>query len=134
MVERKILIADDDAEDRFIIQDAMETYNADDVIIFADNGEQLLNMLKQNFTNSLYPCLIVLDLNMPKKDGREALKEIKQHPVFKKIPVVVFTTTKSENEIKRCYELGANTYVVKPVSPNDLLSLISEKLKSIDEA
>jgi len=63
---------------------------------------------------------------MPKKDGREVLREIKQHPEFKKIPVVVFTTTNSENEVKRCYELGANTYVVKPVSFDSLLKVVEE--------
>ena len=61
---------------------------------------------------------------MPKKDGREALREIKTHPVFKKIPVIVFTTTKNENEIRRCYELGANTYIVKPVSFDALIKVI----------
>ena len=70
--------------------------------------------------------IILLDLNMPKKDGREALKELKENPRFKKIPVVVFTTTKNENEIKRCYELGANTYVVKPPSFDDLVSVIKQ--------
>jgi CheY-like chemotaxis protein len=63
---------------------------------------------------------------MPKKDGREALKEIKQHPVFKKIPVIVFTTTKNDTEIKRCYELGANTYIVKPTSFESLLNVVEE--------
>ena len=57
-------------------------------------------------------------------DGREALKEIKQHPDFKKIPIIVFTTTKNESEIKRCYELGANTYIVKPVSFEGLLNVL----------
>ena len=73
-----------------------------------------------------YPGFILLDLNMPKKDGREALKEIKQHPIFKKIPVIIFTTTKSENEIRRCYELGANTYIVKPVSFDALIKVVED--------
>ncbi len=63
---------------------------------------------------------------MPKKDGREVLKEIKQHPQLKKIPVIIFTTTKNEHEIRRCYELGANTYVVKPVSFDALVRVIQE--------
>ena len=63
---------------------------------------------------------------MPRKDGREALKELKQHAVFKKIPVIVFTTTKNELEITRCYELGANTYVVKPVSFDGLLKVVED--------
>jgi CheY-like chemotaxis protein len=60
---------------------------------------------------------------MPKKDGRETLKEIKLHPIFKKIPVVIFTTTKNESEITRCYELGANTYIVKPDSFESLVKI-----------
>jgi CheY-like chemotaxis protein len=75
------------------------------------------------------PGFILLDLNMPKKDGREVLMEIKQHPVFKKIPVIVFTTTKNEIEIKRCYELGANSYIVKPISFDALLKVI-ENIRS----
>jgi CheY-like chemotaxis protein len=63
---------------------------------------------------------------MPKKDGREALRDIKEHPILKKIPVIVFTTTKSEQEINRCYELGANTYVVKPVSFDGLIKVVDE--------
>ncbi len=63
---------------------------------------------------------------MPKKDGREVLKELKQHDQYKKIPIIIFTTTRNENEIRRCYEMGANTYVVKPASFNDLLSTIEQ--------
>ncbi len=61
---------------------------------------------------------------MPKKDGREALKEIKENKLLKKIPVVVFTTTKNESEISRCYELGANSYVVKPLVFDELVNII----------
>ena len=68
----------------------------------------------------------LLDLNMPKKDGRTVLKEVKEHPDFKRIPVIIFTTTKNENEVRRCYELGANTYVVKPVSFDALLKVVED--------
>jgi CheY-like chemotaxis protein len=73
-----------------------------------------------------FPGFILLDLNMPKKDGREVLKELKQHHLYKRIPVVIFTTTNNEAEIKRCYELGANTYVVKPANFDMLLSVLSD--------
>jgi CheY-like chemotaxis protein len=66
----------------------------------------------------------MLDLNMPKKNGKEVLSEIKQHPLFKRIPVIVYTTTKSELEVRRCYELGANTYIVKPISFDSLLNVV----------
>jgi CheY-like chemotaxis protein len=122
-----ILIAEDDADDRFLFKTAFEEKGYEDQIEFVENGIELwkfLEDIEQNERN--YPSFILLDLNMPKKDGREVLREIKQHAVFKKIPVVVFTTTNSENEVKRCYELGANTYVVKPVSFDSLLKVVEE--------
>jgi CheY-like chemotaxis protein len=125
-----ILIAEDDADDRFLLQTVFEEKGYEDKLEFVENGVELLEFLddihEKRTNGRYYPGLILLDLNMPKKDGREALKEIKQHPVFKKIPVIVFTTTKSENEIKRCYELGANTYVVKPVSYDALIKVIDD--------
>lgn len=122
-----ILIAEDDADDRFLLRTAFEEKGFTDKIEFVENGVELWNflekILKGNGEDS-YPGFILLDLNMPKKDGREVLGEIKQHPVLKKIPVIVFTTTKNEMEIRRCYELGANTYIVKPVSFEELMRMI----------
>lgn len=125
-----ILIAEDDADDRFLFKTAFEEKGYKDQIEFVENGLELWKFLtdiaEKDAAEKVYPSFILLDLNMPKKDGREVLKEIKQHPEFKKIPVVVFTTTNSENEVKRCYELGANTYVVKPVSFDSLLKVVEE--------
>lgn len=124
-----ILVAEDDSDDRFLLQTAFKEKGYDDKLEFVENGVELIDFLSNihnNTSNSNYPYFILLDLNMPKKDGREALKEIKQHPVFKKIPIVVFTTTKNESEIKRCYELGANTYVVKPVSFEGLSKVLDD--------
>jgi two-component system response regulator len=125
-----ILIAEDDADDRFLFKTAFEEKGYKDKIEFVENGIELWKFL-ENISEKpprekIYPSFILLDLNMPKKDGREVLREIKQHPEFRKIPVVVFTTTNSENEVKRCYELGANTYVVKPVSFDSLLKVVEE--------
>ena len=128
-----ILIAEDDSDDRFLLQTAFKEKGYNDKIEFVENGVELLNFLmnihNKKAVNETFPYLILLDLNMPKKDGREALKEIKQHPVLKKIPIVVFTTTKSESEGNRCYELGANTYIVKPVSFEKLLEVL-ENIRS----
>jgi len=125
-----ILIAEDDADDRFLFKAAFEEKGYKDRIEFVENGIELWKALQDISEKSpkdkAYPSFILLDLNMPKKDGREVLREIKQHAEFRKIPVVVFTTTNSENEVKRCYELGANTYVVKPVSFDSLLKVVEE--------
>lgn len=125
-----ILIAEDDADDRFLLQTAFEENGFTDTLEFVENGIELIDYLSgimnKKTLDIQFPSFILLDLNMPKKDGREVLKEIKQHPELKKIPVIIFTTTKNEHEIKRCYELGANTYIVKPVSFDALVRVIQE--------
>lgn len=134
MNNQPILIAEDDADDRYLLQTAFTETGYPEKIDFVENGIEVWNYLNANYTNNhtderSLPGFILLDLNMPKKDGREVLKELKQHPVFKKIPVIVFTTTKNEIEIKRCYELGANSYVVKPISFDALLKVV-ENIRS----
>ncbi|MBV4360001.1 response regulator [Pinibacter aurantiacus] len=125
-----VLIAEDDADDRFLLQNAFEEMGYTDKLEFVENGVELMDFLENNSNNSnSVPGFILLDLNMPKKDGREVLKELKQHEDYKTIPVVVFSTTKNETEVKRCYELGANTYVVKPVSYDSLLKFV-ENIRS----
>ena|SRR5256714_5654200 len=122
-----ILIAEDDADDRFLLKTAFEESGYKNTLKFVENGVELLKHLKEvteGKNNDEFPGFILLDLNMPKKDGREVLKEIKENKVFKKIPVIVFTTTKNENEINRCYELGANSYVVKPLVFDELVHII----------
>jgi len=122
-----ILIAEDDADDRFLLQTAFEEKGFGEKLLFVENGIEVmeyLDSMKSYQKAQAYPKIILLDLNMPKKDGREVLRELKQHEKYKRIPILVFTTTKNENEIKRCYELGANTYIVKPASFEDLLTTI----------
>ncbi|KYP15236.1 response regulator [Flavihumibacter sp. CACIAM 22H1] len=126
-----ILVAEDDADDRFLLETAFAENGYEGKLQFVENGVELLDYLRnlksqEAGADSHLPGFILLDLNMPKKDGREVLKELKEDPRFKKIPVVVFTTTKNENEINRCYELGANTYVVKPVGFENLVKTIDD--------
>jgi CheY-like chemotaxis protein len=134
MTKQPILIAEDDADDRYLIQTAFSEVGCPEQIDFVENGIEVFSYLDNVYSSNnkeekALPGFILLDLNMPKKDGREVLKELKQHPVFKKIPVIVFTTTKNEIEIRRCYELGANSYVVKPISFDALLKVV-ENIRS----
>jgi CheY-like chemotaxis protein len=124
-----ILVAEDDADDRYLLQTAFSENGNKEPVKFVNDGVELMAYLDKVHTElptaeSSFPCFIMLDLNMPKKDGKEVLKIIKEHPTYKKIPVIIFTTTKNDQEIKRCYELGANTYVVKPVSFDVLMSVL----------
>ena len=119
-----IIVAEDDADDRLLLETAFRETGFDVHLVFAHNGVELLKLLTSP-KRSFHPRVILLDLNMPKKDGRESLKELKQHPELKKIPVIIFTTTNNAAEISRCYDLGANTYVVKPDNYTDLLKVVN---------
>lgn len=124
-----ILVAEDDADDRFLLQTALKETGFTERVVFAENGVELMNQLDtiQNVQGQYnYPTFILLDLNMPKMDGREALKKIKTNDLLRKIPVIVFSTTKNQTEVKRCYDLGANTYIVKPVTFDNLLEIIRQ--------
>ena len=128
MEEIFILIAEDDADDRFLLQAAFEENGFTDKLHFVENGVEVLDYLNGRTStgrDKKYPRFILLDLNMPKKDGREVLRELKQHPDLKKIPVVIFSTTNNEQEMRRCYELGANSYITKPNSFESLLKTVA---------
>ena len=116
-----ILMADDDADDRLLADKAFEEARLENGLRFVEDGEELMDYLlhRGKYTDATeYPTpgLILLDLNMPRKDGREALKEIKAHPLLHRIPVVVMTTSAGEEDIVRSYDLGVNSYITKPVT------------------
>ena len=124
-----ILMADDDADDRLLAKDALAECRLANDLHFVENGEELIDYLKRRgkfiqMTDSPRPGLILLDLNMPKKDGREALKEIKADPELRKIPVVVLTTSKADTDIGCIYQLGANSFISKPVSFDSLVEVM----------
>lgn len=129
MAEIFILIAEDDADDRFLLQAAFEENGFTDKLHFVNNGVELMEFLtgivRQSDPPFSLPRFILLDLNMPKKDGREVLMEIKEDQELKKIPVVIFSTTSNEQEMRRCYELGANSYITKPNSFEHLLKIVA---------
>lgn len=121
-----ILIADDDDDDRMLIRDALSESRLANQLQFVTNGEELLDYLLNNekyADKDKYPRpgIILLDLNMPKKDGREALKEIKAHPDLRQIPIIVLTTSQTEEDIFRSYDLGVNSFITKPVSFGSLV-------------
>lgn len=118
-----ILIADDDADDREFLRAAFEENQFDHniQIKFVENGEELLFYLKRKGEYAderkyPWPQIILLDLNMPRKDGREALREIKADNSLKRIPVIILTTSTEEKDVRKSYELGVNSYIIKPVT------------------
>ena len=124
-----ILMADDDADDRLLTQDAMTDARVINDLHFVTDGEELMEYLYRrgryaDAVSAPRPGLILLDLNMPKKDGREALKEIKDDPDLRRIPVVILTTSKAEEDIYRSYDLGANSFITKPVTFEGLIELM----------
>jgi CheY-like chemotaxis protein len=126
-----ILMADDDADDRLLAKDALHECKITNALHFVENGEELLDYLRQegkyaSLADTPRPGLILLDLNMPRKDGREALQEIKSDPRLRSIPVVVLTTSKADTDISRIYELGANSFITKPVSFDALIKVMGD--------
>lgn len=116
-----ILMADDDEDDCMLAREALaESRLANDLRLVRD-GEELMDYLYRrgsyvDSSSSPRPGLILLDLNMPRKDGREALREIKADPALRHIPIVVLTTSKAEEDIYRSYDLGANSFITKPIT------------------
>src|SRR5437660_11467420 len=126
-----ILLADDDEEDRMLTSDALEESRVVTARRFVEDGEELLDYLYQRGRyadpdSAPSPGLILLDLNMPRKDGREALREIKADPNLRRIPVIVLTTSKAEEDIYRTYDLGANSFITKPVTFEGLVSVMRD--------
>jgi CheY-like chemotaxis protein len=124
-----ILVADDDAEDCLLIRDALAVNRLHNEVRFVGDGEELMDYLlrRGKYTEPAEaprPGLILLDLNMPRKDGREALADLKTHPCLRQIPVVVLTTSNAEEDICRSYDLGVNSYITKPVTFDSLVELM----------
>lgn len=124
-----ILMAEDDADDRLLVQDALAECKLDGTIRFVADGEELMDYLLRRGKyltpeSAPRPTFILLDLNMPRKDGREALREIRAHPDLRRLPVVVFTTSNAEADVEKVYDLGANSFVVKPVAFDALVKIV----------
>lgn len=123
-----ILLADDDPDDRLLVREAFEESHLLNILETVEDGEELMEYLHQrgNYAGKPMPNLILLDLNMPRKNGMEALEEIKADAALRRIPVVILTTSKAEEDIIRTYDLGVNSFVVKPVTFESLVELVRE--------
>ncbi len=123
-----ILVADDDPDDRLLLREALEENRLANDLYFVDDGEQLMNFLRReqgyDARSAPRPGIILLDLNMPRKDGREALEEIKADPKLRRVPVVVLTTSKAEEDILRSYDLGVSSFITKPVTFDSLIETV----------
>jgi two-component system response regulator len=124
-----ILIADDDADDRLMAKEALEECRLVNRVDFVEDGVELLAYLRRqgryaDKDKAPRPGLIILDLNMPKMNGTEALREIKADPALRRIPVVIMTTSKAEEDIYRSYDLGVNSFITKPVTFDALVHVM----------
>ena len=124
-----ILVAEDDPDDRMLIKEAFDEARLINHVSFVGDGAELMERLRRTgrysgLPNSSLPGLVLLDLNLPKLDGREALKEIKEDSDLRRIPVVVLTTSSAEEDILCTYNLGVNSFIVKPVTYEGLIKIM----------
>ena len=129
-----ILVADDDPDDRLLIQSAFEEGNIGNPLIFVEDGEELLDYLCHQGRFALQhdvvlPGIILLDLNMPRKNGRQVLRELKSNPEFRRIPIIILTTSALPDDIAECYEAGANGFICKPAT----FEKLTEALKIVEQ-
>ncbi|MEM7302717.1 MAG: response regulator [Pseudomonadota bacterium] len=125
----RILVADDDIDDRMLIQDAFDESRLANPVDFVEDGVELMEYLNREgkyaeLKGKDLPGIILLDLNMPRMDGRTALEQIKANPELHNIPVVILTTSKSEEDIIRTYGLGVNSFITKPVTFDGLVDVV----------
>ncbi len=123
-----VVVAEDDSDDRLLIEEAFDRC-APCNLEFVEDGEQLLDYLRHDrafahLPENDGPRVILLDLNMPRMNGQEALREIKSDPALSRIPVVVFTTSSAEEDIIRSYDLGVNSFITKPVTFDSVISAL----------
>jgi CheY-like chemotaxis protein len=122
-------MADDDPDDRELTRDALAASRLSNPLYFVSDGEELLEYLRhegryRQSESAPRPGLILLDLNMPRMDGRDALREIKSDPQFRLIPTVILTTSSAEEDVYRSYALGANSFITKPVTFDGLVGVV----------
>ncbi len=122
----RLLMADDDHEDRLLAREAFQEARLANDLDFVKDGEELMDYLRHRgrYADTVTPDVVLLDLNMPRKDGREALAEIKADPALRRLPVIIMTTSAAEEDVVRSYDLGVNSYIRKPVTFDRLVDVI----------
>jgi CheY-like chemotaxis protein len=128
--QRLILMAEDDADDRLLVKDALSECGLAENLRFVEDGEDLMDYLLGRGKHAgaeaaPKPGLILMDLNMPRKDGREVLREIRAHPDLRRIPVIAFTTSKADADVGTLYDLGVNSFICKPVAFEALVNVMT---------
>jgi two-component system, response regulator len=122
-----ILLVDDDLDDRYLLQTAFEESETPCRLDYVSDGDEIFDYLDKQVqtetSTEQLPDLILLDLNMPKKNGWQVLNELKQSPLFKHIPVVILTTSKSPEHVRKSYSLGASSFISKPSSFSNLVEV-----------
>ena len=126
MLQPILMLVEDNVADIRLIEEALRECRADCRLQVARNGEDALAQLVNILPDAPLPSLILLDLNLPRMDGRELLAQLKQHPVLRKIPVLVLTTSENEQDIFRCYDLHANCYLTKPLDYGEFLAVVAQ--------
>jgi CheY-like chemotaxis protein len=129
-----ILLAEDDEDDYVLVEKALRPYPIPITLTWVKDGEALMDYLGSKKTpqadiEANLPHMVMLDLNMPKKNGMEALKEIKDDPLLRKLPIVVFTTSRSDEDMARAYGLEVNWFLSKPVDPIQFLDIVREVIR-----
>ena len=124
-----LLLAEDDPDDRMLVRQALEKCRIANNLMVVEDGEDLMDYLHRRGRyadpkDSPRPGLILLDLNMPRKDGREALREIKSDHRLRDIPIIILTTSKTDEDVVRSYNLGVNSYIAKPVTFSALVGIM----------
>jgi CheY-like chemotaxis protein len=120
-----ILLADDDKDDRILLREALQELNADIKLLTAEHGKACIEMLSEL---TVLPDLILLDINMPIKNGKETLMELKQMESFRSTPIIMYSTSANRKDIDECYKLGANLYIIKPNNFSGLTTVMNNLL------
>jgi len=120
---QQILVGEDDADDEELLKELFASVDGAFSLLFISRGRKLLDYLYKAADNGL-PCLIVLDYNMPELNGEEILRELKKSPRFARIPKIIWTTSQSDTYRRRCLDAGADDYIIKPASVNELVETI----------